>query len=644
MENGQYNQNKLAKQFGELVGEPTVYSLALFNELSFTDLLEQAEANLNSEAEFAYQLGELAEARARQLGDSEKLAKAKSLKGASLYKQDKAREAIQELSQAKKLAEAPMLRCEILNRLAYSHSLIAEYKLAIVHSQEALKVANGLMTKEWSEQQAFSFNVIGIAYQKLGVYDAAIAALLKGLDVVEDDNPQKGHLTSNLSLLQQSLGNLDEAFKYCEKALEIAIYQKDNRIQASVLGNIGYTHLLMGNYEDAISFAKDSLSLEHISIEGRLNQFLNLAQAYRKLNNYAETEKYIQYAKGVLEEHPQDFIRCELLHCEAQVFYLQHRYIEAEKAIVEARKLAEKTNNLEELFKIHYNLSMVYERMGRTVEALEHHKAFHRVKEQVHNRKAERRVEGLMIQHQVEELIQEKELTIEENTRLEQLVHQRTIEIEEAHMEMLERLAIAGEKRDDDTGEHTARVGRVCGLIAKELGCDEIYVDNIRIAARLHDIGKIGVPDSILLKPQKLTVAEFEIIKTHTTIGTELLADSKSKIFQMAERIAGTHHERWDGSGYPNGIAGADIPLEGRIVAVADVYDALTNDRPYKDTWTHEAALQELFDSSDSHLDRKVVEAFSRLFEKGIITAEDLREKPKEKVKIVDAYDQEIFS
>jgi len=194
-------------------------------------------------------------------------------------------------------------------------------------------------------------------------------------------------------------------------------------------------------------------------------------------------------------------------------------------------------------------------------------------------------------------------------------VLERTSQIEEAHLEMLKRLAIAGEKRDDDTGEHTDRVGTMSALIAQELGCDASFVQMIQVAAKLHDIGKIGIPDSILLKPDKLTNEEFDTMKTHTSIGAEMLSNSDSLLIKMAERIVHCHHEKWNGRGYPNGLAGTDIPLEGRIVAIADVYDALTNVRPYKRAWTHEEALEEIIKSSDSHFDPDVVKAFQSVIE-----------------------------
>lgn len=198
------------------------------------------------------------------------------------------------------------------------------------------------------------------------------------------------------------------------------------------------------------------------------------------------------------------------------------------------------------------------------------------------------------------------------NTLLEHRVSERTQELELAQLETLQRLALAAEYRDDDTGLHTRRVGHCCARIAEELGLSSQEVDLLQRAAPLHDVGKIGVPDSILLKPGKLTAEEFEVIKQHTVIGAKILSGSRSPWLQMAEEIALTHHERWDGCGYAR-IEGDRIPLVGRIVAVADVFDALTHERPYKKAWSLEDAVQEIKAQSGQQFDPQVVEAFLKL-------------------------------
>lgn len=196
---------------------------------------------------------------------------------------------------------------------------------------------------------------------------------------------------------------------------------------------------------------------------------------------------------------------------------------------------------------------------------------------------------------------------------LERTVAERTRDLEQARLEILERLALAGEFRDDDTQEHAQRIGRTSSMLARELGRPNREVELIRRAAPLHDIGKIAIPDSILLKPGKLTNEEFEVMKLHTATGAEILSGGQSALLRLAEQIALTHHERWDGGGYPAGLSSEEIPLTGRIVAVADVFDALTHERPYKDAWPVEDAVREITEQRGRQFDPAAVDAFLRL-------------------------------
>lgn len=196
------------------------------------------------------------------------------------------------------------------------------------------------------------------------------------------------------------------------------------------------------------------------------------------------------------------------------------------------------------------------------------------------------------------------------NAELERMVVERTAELEAARLEVLERLAAAAEYRDDDTGQHTRRVGESAARLARALGLPIDQVEAIRQAAPLHDIGKIGVPDQVLRKPGKLDAVEMETMRAHTTIGARILADGRSALLRLAEEIAQSHHERWDGTGYPEQLAGEGIPLAARIVAVADVLDALTHDRPYRRAWPMAAAIAEIRRESGGQFDPAVVAAF----------------------------------
>ncbi len=204
--------------------------------------------------------------------------------------------------------------------------------------------------------------------------------------------------------------------------------------------------------------------------------------------------------------------------------------------------------------------------------------------------------------------------------RLELAVHERTTELErttrelaESHHETLTRLALAAEYRDDDTQAHTYRVADTAARLALELGLDGDAVKLIREAALLHDVGKVGIPDSILLKAGPLSGEEFDVVKTHAEIGRSILAGSRSGILRAAEEIAAFHHEWWDGSGYPYGLVGEEIPLAARIVALADVFDALSHSRPYKPAWPRAEALAEVRRLRGVQFDPAVVDAFEHI-------------------------------
>lgn len=196
-----------------------------------------------------------------------------------------------------------------------------------------------------------------------------------------------------------------------------------------------------------------------------------------------------------------------------------------------------------------------------------------------------------------------------ERAELAARVRERTQALERAHAVTLARLAQAGELRDDDTGEHTQRVGQVAAAVARHLGLPQETVELIREAAPLHDLGKIGIPDAILLKPGPLTPEEWTSMRSHTTMGARILAGGGSALMEAAEEIALCHHERWDGTGYPRGLAGEEIPLTARVVAAADFFDALTHTRPYREAWPVERVLQAVREQAGGHFDPRVAQA-----------------------------------
>jgi putative two-component system response regulator len=198
---------------------------------------------------------------------------------------------------------------------------------------------------------------------------------------------------------------------------------------------------------------------------------------------------------------------------------------------------------------------------------------------------------------------------------LKQIAKKAHKDLKESYIDSIHRLVMAAEYKDEDTGDHIVRIGQYSTLMATKLNLSDEFIDLIHYASPMHDIGKMGIPDKILLKPGNLDNVEFETIKTHSQIGSRLLSRSKSKILQMAQEIALNHHEKYNGNGYPNQLQGHQIPISGRIVAVADTFDALTSKRPYKDPYPPEVALDIMKKERGEHFDPQILDCFINNFD-----------------------------
>ncbi len=234
----------------------------------------------------------------------------------------------------------------------------------------------------------------------------------------------------------------------------------------------------------------------------------------------------------------------------------------------------------------------------------------------------------------------------DQNSVLEGLVSERTAKLREAlatiranSLETIVRLSRAAEFKDDDTGAHVLRMSRYSAVLGAELGLEGDEVDNLLHAAPMHDIGKIGIPDRILLKPGKLDADEWLIMRRHAEMGGEILAGSDSPVIRLGEQIARSHHEKWDGSGYPSGLRGEEIPLAGRIVAVADVFDALTSRRPYKEPFTVERSVSIMREGRGAHFDPRVLDALLDVLDRILEIKENHQEEGESWVRSVAGVD-----
>jgi len=224
--------------------------------------------------------------------------------------------------------------------------------------------------------------------------------------------------------------------------------------------------------------------------------------------------------------------------------------------------------------------------------------------------------------------------------RLEERVAERTKELERSRRNVIRSLGIAGEYRDYETGTHVLRMSKYCRVLARKVGLPDQFVEDVYLASSLHDLGKIGIPDRILLKPGKLDPDEWEVMKTHASIGAEILKAHQAPVLIMAGRIALSHHEMWDGNGYPNGKKGEDIPIEGRITAICDVFDALSSKRPYKEPWPFDKIKEFIIEKSGSHFDPNLADHFLEIYDEMVNIRESLPDDPNE----LAALEAEMFA
>jgi len=239
------------------------------------------------------------------------------------------------------------------------------------------------------------------------------------------------------------------------------------------------------------------------------------------------------------------------------------------------------------------------------------------------------RVELLSRMHNMLEVRLLHKAVQNQNLMLEKKVQERTQELEETRMEIIRRLGRAAEYRDNETGLHIIRMSKFSQLLGLAAGMTEEEAEMLLNASPMHDIGKIGIPDAILLKPGKLDADEWETMKSHSAIGAKILSGHHSTLMEMAREIALSHHEKWDGSGYPKGLSGEDIPLSGRIIALADVFDALTSERPYKKAWSIEESIDYIKENSGKHFDPTLADLFLANMDK-IIEIRDRYAEPDE--------------
>ncbi len=450
-------------------------------------------------------------------------------------------------------------------------------------------------------------------------------------DYLAADDYLKGSIESrlicynliNISHVYIQQEDYQRCIEFSQRLMDDPSLQSDPYLFGVAHLNFGYAHLRIGDLATALLHNKAAYRSARESGETTtlLSALDNLAAIYEQRGRWPLAltlqRRILTDARATQDAEVE-------LTALTHIGRLTAEHLAAGDALAplhQALELAVRAGRLKQLRDVHLALSAAYRRLERPDLALEHFERYHALEREVFNEDRERTVRSLTVQFDLERARSDAQVEGQRRADAERaqaeaeaLVRARTAQLETAQREIASKLAQAAEFRDDTTGDHTWRVGMVSGLIAQELGLQDAQVETLRIAARLHDVGKIGIPDAILLKAGPLTEEEFQTMQAHTLIGARLLAGGHSTVLATAETITLSHHERWDGRGYPRGLRGEDIPLVGRIVAVADVFDALLQRRPYKRSWSRAEALAELERERGRHFDPAVLDAALRVF------------------------------
>ncbi len=512
---------------------------------------------------------------------------------------------------------------ESFEHLAALHVLQNDPAQAIDHLQRALSVAE--RRDDADKQVRILFDIANLHFE-LGEHNQAIAALQQAFrqsrDVAENQALQIECL-HRLSINYDQLDASQLAMEHAEQALGLAY--GDER-EPKLLLQLANLNLKANSFaaakegfqraiENVRELNRSDIATKYFETEIDALNGLGLSLA-----GLGETQVSLDAFRRALavareSQHPQGIVQ-SLLHLGRGLISVgdtRQAAEQLENALVGANEIPNTATRQKSIANIHHALAEALE-TEQPKKALAHHRTFHQLQTETQQLQNTRRVQALesrlvlSTQRNREELHRLNEQNAARATaQAETEVAERLKTLEQSQLESISRLALAAESRDDASGAHTMRVGRNAALIAQALGWEHQQIELIRVAARLHDVGKIGIPDHILLKPDRLTPEEFKIVQEHTVIGARLLAGSRTPVLQLAEEIAATHHERWDGTGYPQNLSGENIPLSGRIVAVADVFDALTQNRPFRSGWTIESALTEIQTQSGKQFDPSVV-------------------------------------
>ena len=513
--------------------------------------------------------------------------------------------------------EALALHASALNHLASVQHHQGQDGEALASLERALRLWRQLNNPTG---QAHCLTNIGNIQTWLGQYHTATAALREAYGLYQrqlGDARSEAFVLHSLAHLHHLQQDHAAAVEVAGAAVDAARASRDDTVLATTLLNLGTFAITAAQLDTASASLHEALDLSRAAgyRVGELSSLDSLGSLFEQQGELVAARAAYQAALDIALEIQDAQGELEgRLHL-GRLLLKQRDFGPARVQLEHSLALAQEAQHPTEAAQAHEALADLAREQQDFRREAQHLSALRGIERELFDEQRARQTRNLTVQFEVERARHDAELyrlrtAVEQDARLaaEQLVQERTAELARSQREVVTRLAIAAEYRDDTTGDHTRRVGRFAARIARGLGWDEARASVLGVAARLHDVGKIGIPDAVLLKRGGLTAPEYTQMQQHTLIGARILSGGRSELLLLAEEIALTHHERWDGRGYPRGLAGEQIPEAGRIVAVADVYDALTHARPYKAAWTPEAALEEITRQAGSQFDPQVVE------------------------------------
>ncbi len=500
-----------------------------------------------------------------------------------------------------------------LASLAYYSGHADEAFGVAVDARDLARKANAVVIEVWA------LNLMGIVHMNAGNHSEALSCCLRGLEQYRttDHRINEGTLLNTVASIHHSLGDTDRAIVTYEAALTANRPLARPDVDTITLTNMAQIRAQRGEFFLAASLGESALELAREHLSSFVPDVLaNLGEVYSSLHDPARAAQCFDEALYLIDERtlrgpmPTPTTITNVRMARAKASFADGDVAHAEIDLLKVVEVSKQATLPAMELSAHELLAKVYRQLGRFEEALTHQETRFDLHQDLFNQGTDLRIKTLQIAHDTENVRQQAEILRLRTSELEALVRGRTYELEEYQLEAFQRLAVLAEFRDTDTGEHTIRVGDMSAEIAHYLHEDPEWCEQLRLAARLHDIGKVSVPDAILLKPGPLTAEEFEVMKSHTTVGAQILSGSTSLLIQLGAVVALNHHERWDGTGYPSGLAGTNIPRCGRIVTVADVFDALTSERVYKHAWTQADALSYIIGARGSQFEPEIVDAF----------------------------------